>query len=358
MTVSMTRRSLTIGLGTLAAAGPIITACGGGGDNNAVESDPSPGSDGSESGLSGSFWYEDKGDLIKVGSGGAGTPTAVATILGASGGVSTWFPRISRQSSRYLQLGHTGATTNVTTALQCFDHASHNPYCFVDMAGFASDVLVSPSGRFISALRSPELLKTIDYAGPNSEVGLVIVDIADVNNIRAVREAYLSGPEAVHSFCWLDGDRFVYVAYDHSIVTGLASAGPQQDRTMGRIDVRGQGFGGFDLHPDGSTMLVKLIQSDSSSDIYLYSSTGEWLDRMTAVDQAYAPQWSPDGRHFAFKWGSSSGCLPVTCSGSGGSTCTGFFSASTSRNLEYSQATQFDGLKVPCRKETYWSAID
>ena len=288
----------------------------------------------------------------------AGTPAAVGKVLGASGGVSTWFLRISRKSNRYLQLGHTGATTNVTTALQCFDHASNSPYCYVDMAGFASDVRVSPSGNYISALRSPELLKTIDYAGPNSVVGLVIVDISDVNNIRAVREAYLSGPEAVLAFCWLDGDRFVYVSYDLTVVTGSASASPQQDRVIGRVDARGQGFGGFDVHPDGSTMLVKLNESDSSSDIYLYSSTGDFLDRMTAVDQAYAPLWSPDGSHFMFKWGSSSGCLPATCGGTSGSTCTGFYAASHSRNLEYSQATQFDGLKVPCRKETYWSAID
>lgn len=44
-------------------------------------------------------------------------------------------------------------------------------------------------GNDIDALRSPEFLKTLDYAAPNSVVGLVVVDISDVKRIRAVREA-------------------------------------------------------------------------------------------------------------------------------------------------------------------------
>jgi hypothetical protein len=364
MNTSITRRSLTIGLGALAAAGTTLLACGGGGGGNGASPDsggagnPPSGGGGSGSGLSGSFWYQDNGDLIKVGSGGAATPVAVGKILGPRNGVSSWFPRISRNSSRYLQLGQIGATTDSSTAVQCFDHASHTAYCDFELNGFSSDVFVSPSGNFVSALRSPELVKTIAYAGPNSIVGLTIIDISDANNLRAVREAYLNGPKAVVLFNWLDGDRFIYIAYDRTIVTGSASAGAQQDQVLGRFDDQGKGLGGLDVHPDGSTMLVKLNGSNDTSDIYLYTTSGTPIDRMTAVDLAYAPMWSPDGRHFSFKRGSPLGCSPATCTGTSGSTCTGFYAPSSARSVTSSQASQFDGLKVPCRKEAYWSAID
>ncbi len=190
-------------------------------------------------------------------------------------------------------------------------------------------------------------------------IGLTILDIADPNNIGVIRSDFLRGDDAVVWFAWIDGDRFVYVDKNRNIISGTAGGSPSSDRVIGRMDTPGLLSTGWDVHPDGNSMLVTAMSLDASAwDIYLHDTSGRQLNRVTTSGKAYAPEWSPDGRHFMFKWGNAEGCGAIGgCAGGPSSTCTGFYAPAGSQNLAYESAQQRDGLKVPCLSELYWSSI-
>ena len=116
--MGMTRRSAVVGLGTVATL-TAFKGCGGGGGSDGG------GSFGSGSALTGSIWYESDGKVIKVPGGGTGTPAAVTNLRPPDGVVSSYFPRISRKSPRYLQQGLHGAGSSTGTTLWVCDHATN-----------------------------------------------------------------------------------------------------------------------------------------------------------------------------------------------------------------------------------------
>jgi Tol biopolymer transport system component len=308
--------------------------------------------------MSGSIWYEKDGKIVKVSNGGQATPAPVADVRLPDNRISSYFPRISRKSPRYLQLGNYVVTSSQEgSLLQVYDHASNQPYCFVNVSGFTSLAYVSPSGNYLGMRRSPEVQNDRFGSDANSIAGLTIVDISNPNDIRAVRTEYLRDGDAVVHFAWLEGDRFLYIDKRGTIVTGSAGTDSTSDRVVGPLDARGMVGREFDVHPDGATMLIRMLSADGSYDIYLYGTNGQALARMTSTGQSYAPLWSPDGNHFMFKWGSSAGCAPVGGCAGGGTTCSGFYAPASARSLGYSDAAQFDVLKVNCLNELYWSSI-
>jgi hypothetical protein len=345
-----TRRSALIGVGSLAAI-PIIKGCGGGSDSGSGSgsSDSGRGGGGLGSGsTAGSIWYKQDRDLMKVPNGGTGTPTKVASILPDDGIVSSYYPSISRRSTRYAQVGFHGPDGNATM-IRIFDHATHQPYGFVDMRGLCTPAL-SPSGRYIGMDRSPDIVNVNDFAG------FTIVDVADINNVTSLREAMPGGDDYLLGFDWLDGDRFIYMTRNGMIFTGAAGTPSSADQTLGQLDALGRRAGGFAVHPDGKTMLVILSAPRDvlQSDIYLYSVTGGApIARMTSMDACHTPQWSPDGSYFMFTFGSSGAPF---CSGCA-SGCTQFLAPVSGRELKFGDAQQFDAFKVNCVLGNYWSSV-
>ncbi len=312
----------------------------------------------SAGGLGGSIWFTDtKDNLVKVDGGGLGNPLAVSKVRAADSAVTYYYPIISRNSPRYLQLGGYGVGEGSITRLQVYNHSDHQSYYWVDIVGYADNALVSPSGNYIALLRSPELVKTPGYAGFDTVVSLVVVDIANPNNPHVVRDEYLTGNAAVVDFAWLANDQLLYMTYGNTIVTGSAvsSAG---DRVLGHLDIPVDKVGGnFDLHPDGTSMLVTLTEVDAGQDglhnrdIYLYSTTGQLLGQMTATGYSNSPLWSPDGSYFWFRYGGTNAdILPYL------SPCDGLYASASSRNVTYAQALRYD-QKFPCTADVFWSAL-
>jgi hypothetical protein len=60
-------------------------------------------------------------------------------------------------------------------------------YCYFDAVGYASDVLVSPSGNYIGLRRSPEFINSDFAPDASTIIGLTILDISSPNNIGVVR---------------------------------------------------------------------------------------------------------------------------------------------------------------------------
>ena len=354
--MGMTRRSALVGLGTVAAL-TVFKGCGGGGGGGSYggggNGGGSNGGGGSIGGaLAGSIWYEDNRKLIMVPGGGTGTPAAVSDIRGADGVVSSYYPRISRKSPRYLQFGLHGAGSGTGTKLWVYDHATHRPYGFVDMEGYTVTAAMSPSGRYIGMRRSPE---SVYATGSTTVAGLTIVDIADIDNVRSLRSEMPGGGDAVSGYAWLDDDRFIYIKENRTIFTGMAGTDSSTDKMTGQFDQQGISLGGFDVHPDGKTMLVTVgSSSDGSVDIYLYTVDGQPIGRMTNTGNANSPRWSPDGSFFMYRYGTGAdGCAPIgQCIG-----CVVFHAPASARNLAYGDGQQFDGLKVLCTKENFWSSI-
>jgi hypothetical protein len=337
------RRLALIGLGGLVTI-PIIKGCGGGGGG-----DSGGGSSGlgSSSSAAGSIWYKQDRDLMMVPNGGTGTPTKVASILPDDGIVSSYFPSISRRSTRYAQVGFHGPDSNATM-IRIFDHATHQLYGFVDMWGLCSPTM-SPSGRYIGMDRSPNIVDEKEFAG------FAIVDIADINNVSSLRETMPGGDDYLLGFDWLDNDRFIYMNRNGNIFTGAAGTPSSSDQALGQLDQLGRRAGGFSVHPDGKTMLVTLSspQSASQADIYLYNVTGgPPIARMTSMDACHGPQWSPDGNYFMFTFGSPG----QPCSGCA-SGCTQFLASLGGRELKFEDAQQFDALKVNCVASNTWSSV-
>jgi dipeptidyl aminopeptidase/acylaminoacyl peptidase len=223
---------------------------------------------------------------------------------------------------------------------------------------------VSPSGNYVAMLRSPNVSAARYHDGPRADniIGLTIVDIADVNNIRDLRSAYSNGLESVRSFSWLNQDEFIYTTLGGKSVTGRATAGAEGDRVLGTIDRQGLKIGDIDVSPDGSQMLVKLFDQDGESqgkwDIYLFRTNGQAIGQMTATSHGFAPLWSPGGDHFMFKDGSAIGCQG-DCTGAPGYpsvTCSSHFAPSTSRMLTLPAAGQFDPRRIPCGLNVFWSS--
>jgi hypothetical protein len=343
MRTSVNRRSVTLGLG---AAGALIAfkGCGGG--------EPPSGGNGGVSVLPGSIWHMALGgNVVKIPRGGVGAPQTMGKAFDDQS-----FARlqVSRKSPRYLQSLYRigGADSSESMLLQCYDHGSNQPYCYFTVPGHVSAAFVSPSGNFVSMKRGPSLVNST--AG--DVVGLNIVDISDTNNIRMIRNGFQSGSSAVLQFSWLDDDQYIYMTSGGDIVTGSATAGARGDRKIGVLDNQGMHWGPVDVHPDGSSMLVTLTRVDNVNvhDIYLYKTSGEPIDRMTATGEGTAPRWSPDGRYFLFSHGYTGMGL---CDGICVASCYSLFASADMRGVTTSTATRFDSNIVPCPTELFWSAI-
>jgi hypothetical protein len=340
MRKGLNRRSAMLGMGAAAALAS-FKGCGGGG---------SPAAGVTESaGLPGSIWYVSGDSVVKV-PGGVGQRQFVAkTITG-----NTSRPQISRLSPRYLQTVY----SDDISLLQCYDHSSNQPYCFLRVPGFVGRALVSPSGNFIAMQRSPTLANAaIAGAAQGVEyiIGLNIADISDPNAPKLIRGEFNSGLSSVFDFDWIgDIDRLMYVTLERGIFSASATAGTAGDERIGRLNDQGKLLSRLDVHPDGSLILVTLAEGDRSGDIYLYKSSGELLDKVTDTGQGGDPIWSPDAKHFMFTYGYT-GICDDPCSFA---TCETYFAPSDARNVTQSTARLLDRTIVPCVGiERFWSSI-
>ena len=342
------RRSMVLGFGTVAVfAG--FKGCGGSGSP-----DGGGGSSGggASSGLTGSFWYRSGDNIVKVSGGGTSAPQVmVPALLGAPGAR----PQISRKGPRYLQALYSGDDT----LLQVYDHGNNQPYCYITVPGYVGGALVSPSGNFIAMQRSPDIVNAaLDGAAQGIEniIGLNVADVSDPNSPRLIRSEYSRGPSCVINFAWLDNDQFLYMALDGGMFTGSATAGAQGDKKIGQLNDQGLKKGGFDVHPDGTTMAVCLISvtDESVFDNHLYKVNGELVARLTATGQGSTPNWSPDGKYFSFTHGYTGNCeAEPGCIAA----CESFFVSSGARNVTRADAQPFDRSLVPCVGGRAWSAV-
>jgi hypothetical protein len=355
--LSITRRSALIGFGALASV-PIVKGCGGSREGGSSDIGGGGGA-GAPSSIAGSIWYALESSftsdrsLMKVPNGGAGTPTKVASILRGDGIVDTYYPFISRKSTRYIQSGLHGQDSSATM-IRIFDHATHQPYGFVDMRGFCAPRFMSPSGRYIGMIRSPDVVNNTRFSG------FAIVDVNDINNVTSLRDEMPEGGEFVVGFDWLDDDRFIYINRDGVIFSGAAGTPGSADQRLGQLDLQGRRPGRFVVHPNGTTMLVVLGTQPSSSgrfdyDIYLYSvSGGTPIARMTSMDVCGEPAWSPDGSYFMFTFGFAGYSAPL--GGQGG--CSQFLASVSARELQFADGQRLDAAKVNCAQQNFWSSID
>ena len=350
--MGVTRRSAVVGLGSVAAL-TAFKGCGGGGGGS------SGGGGGGPTGLPGSFWYEKADGNLYVVAGGTATPVVVNKVLGDPASSNERFS-VSRNSPRYLSIGHSGIGPDVQAVINCYEQANNGAYCHVNLAGYASAATVSPSGKYIVALRSPELAySTFNLGRSTAIIDLIIVDISNVSNIHDIRNTRTEGQSAIYGLQWLDSDdRFVYMTwgdgnFGDSMYAGSVAGGSQGDQFLGKIDKQGLRVGSFSVHPDGSSMLVDLFSDDyilGVWDVYLYKTNGQAVDRMTATGKGYSGIWSPDGNSFFFKYGTSNGCAGVGCS----ITCSAHYAPSTMRSATLPMVQTLDNDKVPCLYGTSW----
>jgi WD40-like Beta Propeller Repeat len=324
--------------------------CGGGG-SEAPAPTPEPGGTPapSGSGPGGYIWYERSGDLFKV-QGATGEPQRVNWLKPDGVGGTRAF-RVSANSSRYLQKSNYGSGSGSACMIFYFDAATHTQQGFVDMNGYVGDVRVSPSGNYIAMVRSPEYINTLNLATSENIAGLTVVDISDTSNPRAIRSAFDRDAAAVIQFAWHGNDQYVYMTLDGILYGGTAAGGQPGERRLGRFASDTLIKGEFSLHPSGTSFLIKGVKASDNYDIYLCGIDGAIQRQMTAVGRGYEPLWSPDGSWFMFKVGSDIGCSDPGC----GSTCSAYYAPATVSNLVEANAFKFDGLKVPCLVDHYWS---
>jgi WD40-like Beta Propeller Repeat len=349
MHAGINRRSATLGLGAVAAL-TAFNGCGGGG--------ASSGGGAGTSGMTGSIWYRTGDSVLMVPGGGTGAPQFVVKADG--GALSSSRPQISRKSPRYLQFTYSGGTgSGESTLLQTYDHGSNQPYCYLTVAGYVTSAFVSPSGNFIAMQRSPDIVNASTGSvvpGVENIIGLNVADISNPNSPTLIRSEFQKGPSCVLKFAWLNDDQFLYMTLDGTMVLGSASAGIQGDKTIGRLIDQGMRVDDMSVHPDGATMLVALYQANAVpfvGDIYLYKTTGELIDQMTATSQGSAPRWSPDGKYFMFSHGTTGTCNGYSCA----STCESLYAPSDLHQATLSNVQKFNRDNVPCVLQTFWSSI-
>lgn len=374
MRTLFTRRSAVLGLGAVASFG-LMKGCGGGGGGE----EPQPPAAGGSSGgggsgsttLPGAFWYSRSGILYKV-VGGVADPVEVNRSPENSSGY--WSFAVARNGPRYLQVGNFGVGSPSNAVINCFDHATNQAYCYVNVPGYVAHAQMSPSGRYIGVLRSSELA----YASYNASVPdycvveFMIVDVSDVNNIRVVRSDLRKGAAAVYSFQWFGDDNFVYMTWGGAIngdamVSGTVAGGTQGDKRLGAIDKQGmKGVNSykhdrlagttFEVHPEGTSMLLSLFSDDGSLalgtwDVYLYDTSGRPIDRMTGTGVGYQPLWSPDGKYFFFQNGYRA-CGDPGC----GPSCSVHYATADKRMATPETVNTLDRTKLNCDYGFYWSA--
>jgi hypothetical protein len=358
MREGVTRRSAVSALGWSAGLGAIVgggllgVSCGGGGGST---NDPGGGNSGGAP--AGSFWIQLPDGNLYVVAGGTAEPVIVNRILEID---SSSFFSVSRFGPRYLQVSHEGATSNIRAVINVYEHADHKPYCFVNLTGYVSRAAVSPSGRYVLAIRSPEFAFSTFILGSTSAItDLMIIDISDVNNILDSRNSRTTGQAAIYAWSWLADDRFVYLTwgdgnFGDSMYMGSAAGGAAADRLLGKVDKQGLRIQGLNIHPDESSMLLSMFDNDGRSlgvwDVYSYKLTGERIDRVTAVDQGYSGIYSPDGRHIFFKYGSVNSCSTTGCV----TVCKPYYVASNLRSIGLPQAQLLDNNKLGCAWPTQW----
>ena len=371
----MNRRRVLFGMSLAVALG--TNACGGGGGDasepdpaggGSTPSPPPPGAVGGDeaitpdvrlpapvSGLGGAFWYVDgDGNIVKV-AGGTGAPAAVKRVW-TYADVDVVVTRVPRRGPRYLEWGrYTDENVDDVALVQVFDHADNQAYGYHRVPGWALTSAMSPSGRFIGVQRSPDYFGSFFRADSDNVAGLVIIDIADANNQRVMRDEYGRDGAAIEYFGWFGDDQYLYMRFDGTIVRGAAALGTAGEQVIGTFDDQGLPMSGFDVHPDGQTFLTALGGSRDARDVHLYQATGQPIARLTATGRAYAPQWSPDGSHFLWKDNGAQLCAVDACEG-WGQACAAYVAPSTAREASVLDAQMFEFAKVPCTALLAWSA--
>jgi Tol biopolymer transport system component len=72
-----------------------------------------------------------------------------------------------------------------------------------------------------------------------------------------------------------------------------------------------------DWSPDGTRLVFARWADGTHQDLFVVSSDGRGLRRLTSIGSAYAPDWSPDGRTIAFTSFSSNGRLMAVAASGG-----------------------------------------
>jgi Tol biopolymer transport system component len=351
MSTRISRRTLL-----LSAAGlSVIGAKGCGGGSGTGGSDPAGG--GSEpptgTGLTGYVWYQgvSSGALFKV-ERGVSEPQRVNSLKDDARDSIRAF-RVSTNSPRYLQMGNYGSGSQSGCMILYFDASTHTQQGFVDMNGYVVDARVSPSGRYIAMVRSPEYINTLNQADSVNIAGLTMVDISDRSKPTAIRTAFGRDSGTTTQFAWYGDDQYVYITLDGTLFGGTAAGGQTGERRMGQFSPSTLSGGEFSLHPSGKSFLINGAKASDNTDIYLCGIDGSIQRQMTAIRLGHAPLWSPDGSMFMFKWGQAD----VVCSDSGSRGCCDLYYAPSSvTSVTESQATKFDYLKVQCNVDHFWTA--
>jgi hypothetical protein len=301
-------------------------------------------------GLPGCFWYQRSGDLYRVRN-GIGRPQRVNSIKCRSRSDPSF--RVSTNGRHYLQISNHGDGNRSACMLLYFDAVTHEQRGFVDMNGYVVDARVSPSGKYIAMVRSPDYMNTLNLSTSKNIAGLTVVDIGDSKNPRAIRSTFDRDAAATIQFAWYGDDRYVYMTLNGGLYGGTAAGGQDGERRLGRFASSSLIKGEFSLHPGGDSFLMKGRRGPDDYDVYLCGTDGRIQRQMTAVGMGYAPQWSPDGSMFMFKRGTAG----LRCVGSDCSICEGPYCApSSASNVIRENAARLETLSAACQQDIFWTA--
>jgi hypothetical protein len=299
--------------------------------------------------LSGCFWYERSGDLYRVKS-GDGKPQRVNWLRRRNRGVSSF--RVSANGRHYLQMSNYDDASGRACELLYFDAETNEQRGFLDMNGYVVDARVSPSGKYIAMVRSPDYMNTLNLHQSKNIAGLTVVDVSDKKQPRTIRSTFDRNGASAIQFQWHGNDEYVYMTLDGSLYGGPGARGQAGERRLGRFLSSTMIKGEFSLHPNATTFLMKGRKGPNDYDIYLCGIDGRVQRQMTSVGRAYDPLWSPDGSLFMFKGGSNIGCSDPGCGG----TCVAYFASASASYATEKSATLLDGLLVPCSRQFFWTA--